>query len=91
MTAYQINLSIANIPEEHQKEAESKAKEAYIMTLLKYHHISAGKAAKLLSINRWQLSDLMSAYNISPFPEQNQEELLKEVEQTIKILESCES
>ena len=77
------------IPQEHQQEAEDKAKEAYIMILLKYHHISAGKAAKLLNLNRWQLSDLMSAYNISPFPEQSQEELEAEINETIQMLGSC--
>jgi DNA-binding NtrC family response regulator len=82
-----LNLEIPNIPQEHEEEAKNKAKEAYVMTLLKYHHISAGKTAKLLGINRWQLSNLMSAYNISPFPEQTQEDLEKEVTQTIAILE----
>lgn len=81
-----LNLEIANIPQEHQEEAENKAKEAYIMILLKYHHISAGKAAKLLGVNRWELSNLMSVYNISPFPEQTYEDLEKEVTQTREIL-----
>ncbi len=82
-------LEMPNVPKEHQQEAENKAKEAYIMTLLKYHHISAGKAANLLNINRWQLSELMSLYNISPFPEQTKEELEAEIAETIKMLESC--
>ncbi len=83
-------LAMPTIPKEHQQEAEDKAKEAYVMTLLKYHHISAGKAAKLLSINRWQLSELMSIYNISPFPEQTKEELEAEITETIQMLESCQ-
>lgn len=81
-------LEIQHIPKEHQQEAEAKAKEGYIMTLLKYHHISAGKAATLLGINRWQLGDIMSLYNISPFPEQSQEELEREIAATIEMLES---
>ncbi|WP_218616857.1 UPF0175 family protein [[Phormidium ambiguum] IAM M-71] len=40
------------------------------MTLLRHADISAGKAAKLLGIYRWQLSDLMIKYDISPFPDQ---------------------
>lgn len=81
--------SLESIPKEHQQEAENKAKEAYVMTLLKYHHISMGKAARLLNINRWQLTELMSLYNLSPFPEQTQEELETEITETLQMLKSC--
>jgi predicted HTH domain antitoxin len=50
-----------------QQEAENKAKEAYIMTLLKYDQISSGRAAELLNISRLDVLDLMAKYDISPF------------------------
>ncbi|MFM6002513.1 MAG: UPF0175 family protein, partial [Sphaerospermopsis kisseleviana] len=62
------------------------AKEAYIMTLLRHGDISAGRAAELLEITRWQLSDLMDGYKISPFPTQTKEQLQEEVTQTLEIL-----
>lgn len=57
-----------------------------IMTLLRHGDISAGRAAELLEIERWQLDDLMDSYKISPFPTQTKEELLQEVTQTLEIL-----
>ena len=44
-------------------------------------------AAHLLGIDRWQLSDLMSAYDISPFPTLTSEELEREVAQAMRTLE----
>jgi len=49
------------------------------MELLRHHDISAGRAAKLLGIDRWQLSYLMDVYDISPFPDHTREELEREV------------
>jgi predicted HTH domain antitoxin len=66
--------------------SRKKAKEAYIMTLLRHGDISAGRAAELLEIEQWQLSDLMDIYQISPFPSQTKEELQQEVTQTLAIL-----
>lgn len=86
-TEVKFNLEISQIPEAVKLEAEKKAKEAYVMTLLRYADISAGRAAKLLGIDRWQLSELMSKYDISPFPDQTREELEREVEQAKRILE----
>jgi predicted HTH domain antitoxin len=80
-------LTLPEVPETHRIEAEKKAKEAYVMTLLRHGDISAGRAAELLEIARWQLSDLMDSYKISPFPVQTQEQLLAEVAQTLQILE----
>jgi predicted HTH domain antitoxin len=56
------------------------------MTLLRHGDISAGRAAELLEIERWQLDDLMNSYKISHFPTQTKEELLQEVTQTLEIL-----
>ena len=48
--------------------------------------ICAGRAAKLLDISRWDLSDLMSEVGISPFAEVTAEELADEVETALKAL-----
>ena len=70
---------------QHKTDAERKAKEAFVLELLRYGDISAGRAAKLLNISRWDLSDLMSAAGISPFAELTDEELDVEVETALKI------
>ncbi|MDB9309168.1 UPF0175 family protein [Aphanizomenon sp. CS-733/32] len=85
-TEVKFTLTLPEVPEIHRLEAEKKAKEAYIMTLLRHGDISAGRAAELLEIGQWQLSDLMDIYQISPFPSQTKEELQQEVTQTLKIL-----
>ena len=69
-------------------DAERKAKEAFVLELLRHGDISAGRAAKLLNISRWDLSDLMSAAGISPFPELTDEELDAEVKTALKVLNS---
>ena len=72
-------IAIPEIDEAQRLEAERKAREAFIMELLRQANISAGRAAELLSIDRWQLSDLMGFYRISPFAPQTPEELECEV------------
>ena len=90
-TVVKFTLSmLPEIPGIHREEAENKAKEAYVMTLLRHHDISAGRAAELLGINRWQLSDLMDAYDICPFAELTAEELKREVAETLMMLEANE-
>ncbi|GEM_PF-537755 len=84
---FNFKVPIREIPEIHREEAERLAREAYVMTLLRHADISAGRAAKLLGIDRWQLSDLMSKYYISPFPDQTREELEREVSETLQMLE----
>ena len=72
---------------EHKTDAERKAKEAFVLELLRYGDISAGRAAKLLDISRWDLSDLMSAAGISPFfADLTAEALDAEVEAALKVL-----
>jgi predicted HTH domain antitoxin len=78
--------AIATIDEAQRLEAERKAREAFIMELLRQGNISAGRAAELLSIDRWQLSDLMGLYRISPFVPQTSEELEREVAETDRLL-----
>ena len=72
----------------HKTGAERKAKEAFVLELLRHGDISAGRAAKLLDISRWDLSDLMSAAGISPFAELSAEDLNTEVEAALKVLSS---
>lgn len=69
---------------QHKTDAERKAKEAFVLELLRHGDISAGRAAKLLGITRWDLSDLMSEAGISPFAEVTAEELTAEVETALK-------
>ncbi|MEA5616621.1 UPF0175 family protein [Cronbergia sp. UHCC 0137] len=85
-TEIKFTLTLPEVPEIHRLEAEKKAKEAYIMTLLRHGDISAGRAAELLEIKYSSLSDLMNSYQISPFPTQTKEELQQEVTQTLEIL-----
>ena len=73
---------------QHKTDAERKAKEAFVLELLRHGDISAGRAAKLLDISRWDLSDLMSATGISPFADLSPEELAAEVETALKVLNS---
>ena len=73
---------------EHKTNAERKAKEAFVLELLRHGDISAGRAAKLLGISRWDLSDLMSAAGISPFAELSAEALDAEVQIALKVLNS---
>jgi predicted HTH domain antitoxin len=64
----------------HRAEAERKAREAFVMELLRHGDISTGRAARMLDIDRWQLSELMFAHQVSPFDEtMTKEDLLCEV------------
>ena len=52
--------------------------------------ISAGRAAELLGVDRWQLGELMSAHGVSPFDEtMTREELEQEVTETVEALEAA--
>ncbi len=67
MTKVEFIISLDRLSESSRQEAELKAKEAYIMTLLKYGEISSGKAGKLLGISRLEVLELMAKYDLSPF------------------------
>lgn len=76
------------IPEERLLAAQEKAKEAFVMELLRQAEVSAGRAAEILKIDRWHLSYLMSEYNISLFDHtMTLEELQQEVNSVLEILE----
>jgi predicted HTH domain antitoxin len=76
-----------DLPEAHKLEAESKAKEAYIMILLRHGDISTGRAAEILGIPRVDLFARMGEYGISVFPDYTPEELEREVNETARMLE----
>ncbi len=70
----------------HKTDVELKAKEAFMLELLRQGDISAGRAAQLLNISRWDLSELMSAAGISPFADHTAEELATEVEAASNVI-----
>ena len=82
----QFTLPIDEALLPHKTDAEDKAKEAFVLELLRQGDISAGRAAKLLNISRWDLSELMSEAGISPFAEVTAEELTAEVETALKVI-----
>lgn len=67
MTKVEFTIPIHAVTDTIKQEAETKAKEAYVMTLLKYGEISTGKASQLLGISRLDVIELMSKYEISIF------------------------
>jgi predicted HTH domain antitoxin len=82
MTKIEFTIPIDTLTETSRQEAELKAKEAYIMTLIKHGEISSGKASKLLGISRLEILDLMSKYDISPFDDSMTfEEFQEEIKQ----------
>ncbi|MUG94652.1 hypothetical protein F7734_20705 [Scytonema sp. UIC 10036] len=66
-TEVKFTVALTEIPEELRVAAQCKAREAFVMELLRQGEISAGRAAELLEVNRSQLSELMYQYKISPF------------------------
>lgn len=84
-----FTLPVLDVSEEHKAEAERRAREAYVLALLRQGDISAGRAAELLGVDRWQLADLMSSRGISPFDDtMTQEDLEREAADTNHALES---
>ena len=66
---FSFTLPIGEISAQHRDAAERKAHEAFILSPLKQGDLSAGRTAELLGGDRWRLSELISAYGISPFDE----------------------
>jgi predicted HTH domain antitoxin len=87
-TEVKFTVTIPEVPETHRLEAETKAKEAYIMTLLRHGDLSSGRAAKLLGIPRVEVFDLMNVYGISPMDDTlTREDLERQVTQAKRNLE----
>lgn len=86
---FKFTVPIGEVPSAHRAAAERKAQEAFVLTLLQQGDISAGRAAELLSVDRWQLSELMSAHGISAFDETlSREELEREAVDAARELEN---
>ncbi|GCL40904.1 UPF0175 family protein [Dolichospermum planctonicum CS-1226] len=82
MTKVEFTIPIHSVTDTIRKEAENKAKEAYVMTLLKHGEISSGKASQLLGISRLDMIELMSKYDISLFDDSmSLEEFQSEINQ----------
>ena len=78
----------------HKVDAVHKAKEAFVLELLRQGDISAGRAARLLNISKpqWDLSDLMYEAGISPFDDSLTTEALDaEVKSALKDFDESES
>lgn len=63
-------------------EIAAKAREALVMELLREHWFSQSKAADLLGVDRHQLFDLMSHYQV-PVIDLTAEELKRELEKPL--------
>jgi predicted HTH domain antitoxin len=88
LTQVQFAVEQADISPQVHFEAEQKAKEAYVMTLLRHGEISSGRAAHLLGISRLEAIERMSDYGISVFDDSmTLEELQDEVAQTNRLIE----
>jgi predicted HTH domain antitoxin len=86
VTEVQFSLELPQVSLSHQQVAEGMAREAYVMALLSQGSISAGRAASLLAIDRWELSDRMAKHGISPFPDQSIIELQDEADRAVTHL-----
>jgi predicted HTH domain antitoxin len=75
----------------HKVDAGHKAREVFVLELLRQGDISAGKAASLLNISRWDLSELMYEAGISPFDDSLTAETLDaEVKSALKDFDESE-
>ena len=82
MTKIEFTIPIHSLTDTIRKEAENKATEAYVMTLLQHGEISSGKASQLLGISRLEVIDLISKYEISLFDDSMRlEEFQSEINQ----------
>jgi predicted HTH domain antitoxin len=88
LTQVQFVVEQSDISPQVRFEAEQKAKEAYVMTLLRHGEISSGRAAHLLGISRLEAIERMGDYRISVFDDSmTLEELQDEVMQTNRLIE----
>lgn len=64
------------------EDLAAKAKEALVMEFLREHRVSQGRAAEMLRINRYELFDLMTKYQV-PVIDLTAEELGTELEESL--------
>ena len=80
-----FTLPLDEVLLQHKIDAKHKARQAFVLELLRQGDISAGRAARLLNISRWDLSELMYEAEISPFDDSFTTETLNaEVESALK-------
>ena len=80
-----FTLPLDGILLEHKAEAERNARKTCVLELLRQDDISAGRAARLLNISRWDLLELMYEAGISPFDDSLTAETLDaEVKRALK-------
>ena len=86
-----FTLPLDEVLLQHKIDAECKAREAFVLELLRQGDISAGRAARLLNISRWDLSELMYEAGISPFDDSLTAETLDaEVKNALKDFNELE-
>ena len=86
-----FTLPLDEVLLKHKVDAEHKAKEAFVLELLRQGDISAGRAARSLNISRWDLSELMYEAGISPFDDNLTAEALNaEIESALKDFDESE-
>ncbi len=61
-----------------REDLSATAKEALVMTLVREHRVSQGKAAELLGVSRYQLADLMAKHHVPAF-DYGDDELAREM------------
>ena len=87
-----FTLPLDEVLLKHKVDAEHKAREAFVLELLRQGDISAGRAARLLNISRWDLSELMYEAGISPFDDSITAETLDaEIKSALKDFDKYES
>ena len=85
-----------DVPEEvvnlfgSEQATAAKAREMLVVELLREARISQGEAARLLDVTRWQVLDLMAAYQVPSGPG-TPEELEREVEYLRQLAQPDES
>ena len=60
----------------NKADGERKAREVFVLEFLRQGDISAGRAARLLNISRWDILELMYEAGISPFDDSLTAEML---------------
>ncbi|WNZ23998.1 hypothetical protein HJG54_14790 [Leptolyngbya sp. NK1-12] len=83
--SFTLDIDPELLDESIRQQAEEKARESYVMELLRHGRLSSGYAAKLLNLSRLEILERMGQYQISIFPEQFPEELAQEVDETLNL------
>lgn len=83
--SFTLDIAPELLDEPIRQQAEQKARESYVMELLRHSRISSGYAAKLLNLDRLEILERMGEYHISVFPEQSPEDLAQEVTETLQL------